>query len=80
MGIFTLQKDLSLLRCGYKCKFWKVSVLKIRLIDDNIKACDDEAWRWRWLEVAEDVNIRVLLESYASYIVSSTTCTTFSFS
>jgi len=36
--------------------------------------------RQGWIEVAEDVNIRVLLQWYASYIVSSTTCTTFSFS
>jgi hypothetical protein len=33
-----------------------------------------------WLDVAEDVNFCVLLEGYSLYMVSGTTCTTFSFS
>jgi hypothetical protein len=27
-GIVTVSTDLSLLRCGYKCKFWKASHLR----------------------------------------------------
>jgi hypothetical protein len=42
-GIVTISTNLSLLRCGYKCKFWKASDLRIKLKDDNMKAGDHAA-------------------------------------